>query len=115
VQVLYAGQTVETQPTASLFAAPRHPYTAALLSALPERAGGRARLPTIPGVVPGIDDRPAGCLFAPRCPYATSHCTARRPALDAVPGGQARCHYPLDDTGRPTGHPTGQRTVPVAA
>ena len=70
VQVMYAGQMVEEAPTAALFAAPRHPYTAALLDALPERALGRQRLPTIPGVVPGIDDRPAGCLFDPRCRFA---------------------------------------------
>ncbi|HEX3349119.1 MAG TPA: oligopeptide/dipeptide ABC transporter ATP-binding protein [Acetobacteraceae bacterium] len=104
VQVMYAGQTVETQATDSLFAAPRHPYTAALLDALPERARGRARLPTIPGVVPGIDDRPSGCLFQPRCAFATPHCVAVRPALAEVPGGRSRCHYWLDDAGHPTGH-----------
>ncbi len=102
VQVMYAGQTVETQATAGLLSTPRHPYTAALLDALPERALGRARLPTIPGVVPGIDDRPGGCLFAPRCRFADEHCARVRPKLDPVPGGLARCHYPLDDAGRPT-------------
>src|SRR5215831_1221093 len=55
VVVMYAGQMVEEAQTARLFAAPRHPYTAALLAALPERAVDRERLPTIPGVVPGID------------------------------------------------------------
>ncbi len=102
VQVMYAGQTVETQATAGLLSTPRHPYTAALLDALPERALGRARLPTIPGVVPGIDDRPGGCLFAPRCRFADALCTRVRPVLDPVAGGLARCHYPLDDSGRPT-------------
>ena len=102
VQVMYAGQTVETQATAGLLATPRHPYTAALLDALPERAIGRARLPTIPGVVPGLDDRPGGCLFAPRCRFADAKCVQVRPALLPVPGGMARCHYPLDDAGRPT-------------
>ena len=110
VQVMYAGQTVETQPTESLFATPRHPYTAALLDALPERAVGRFRLPTIPGVVPGIDDRPVGCLFAPRCRWTTTLCRQVRPTLAAVgtvpaAGIAARCHYPLDDAGDPTGHP----------
>ncbi len=105
VQVMYAGQTVEAQATAGLFAAPRHPYTAALLDALPERAMGRSRLPTIPGVVPGIDDRPSGCLFEPRCRFATAKCVAGRPSLDAVEGGLARCFYPLDGAGQPTGHP----------
>jgi dipeptide transport system ATP-binding protein len=105
VQVMYAGQTAETQPTDGLFTAPRHPYTSALLDALPERALGRPRLPTIPGVVPGIADRPGGCLFSPRCRWRTQHCIDVRPALDPVPGGAARCHYPLDDTGHPTNYP----------
>jgi dipeptide transport system ATP-binding protein len=103
VQVMYAGQMVEEQPTDGLFATPRHPYTAALLDALPERAMGRARLPTIPGVVPGIDDRPSGCLFNPRCRFATEYCVRVPPALEGPAGRRARCHYPLDERGQPTG------------
>ena len=95
VQVMYAGQMVEEQPTGALFAAPRHPYTAALLDALPERAVGRARLPTIPGVVPGIADRPQGCLFNPRCRYADDVCRAVPPALAGAPDRRVRCHHPL--------------------
>ena len=88
VQVMYAGQMVEEQPTEALFAAPRHPYTAALLDALPERALGRGRLPTIPGVVPGIDDRPQGCLFNPRCRFADDTLPHRAAARwPARPGG----------------------------
>jgi dipeptide transport system ATP-binding protein len=96
VQVMYAGQMVEERGTDALFAGPRHPYTAALLDALPERALGRDRLPTIPGVVPGIDDRPSGCLFNPRCRFADDRCRAEPPALHGVPGALARCHYPLE-------------------
>jgi dipeptide transport system ATP-binding protein len=103
VQVMYAGQMVEEQPTERLFATPRHPYTAALLDALPERAMGRARLPTIPGLVPGIDDRPSGCLFNPRCRFATELCVRVPPALEGPAGRRARCHYPLDESGQPTG------------
>jgi dipeptide transport system ATP-binding protein len=103
VQVMYAGQMVEQRPTDALFAAPRHPYTAALLDALPERALGRRRLPTIPGMVPGIDDRPDGCLFAPRCRFATPHCVADRPVLEGPPESRARCFYPLDAAGHPAG------------
>jgi dipeptide transport system ATP-binding protein len=99
---MYAGQMVEQQATDALFASPRHPYTAALLDALPERALGRRRLPTIPGMVPGIDDRPAGCLFAPRCRFATELCVRVRPGLDGPPEARARCHYPLDAAGQPT-------------
>ncbi|HTZ76905.1 MAG TPA: oligopeptide/dipeptide ABC transporter ATP-binding protein [Stellaceae bacterium] len=96
VMVMYAGQVVEEQPAERLFAAPRHPYTAALLSALPERAQGHNRLPTIPGVVPGLHDRPTGCLFNPRCRYADAHCRADEPTLVQRLGAAVRCHYPLD-------------------
>ncbi len=105
VQVMYAGQVMEEQPAAPLFAHPRHPYTAALLDALPERAEGKPRLPTIAGVVPGADDRPDGCLFAPRCHFRTAHCDNERPALRMAFGARVRCHYPLDDAGQPTGRP----------
>jgi dipeptide transport system ATP-binding protein len=99
VSVQYAGQKVEEQNVAELFRDPHHPYTAALLSALPERATGR-RLPSIPGVVPGQFDRPPGCLFSPRCPLATELC--RTTAPPRISG--ALCHYALKD-GVPQGHP----------
>jgi oligopeptide/dipeptide ABC transporter ATP-binding protein len=67
----------------ALFADPHHPYTAALLDALPERAAADRRLPTIPGVVPGQYDRPTGCLFIPRCRFAEARCTREAPPLDA--------------------------------
>ncbi|MEX0808197.1 MAG: oligopeptide/dipeptide ABC transporter ATP-binding protein, partial [Dongiaceae bacterium] len=95
VVVMYAGQEMEGQPTGRLFEAPRHPYTAALLDALPDRNQVKARLATIPGVVPGIDDRPAGCLFEPRCPKADDFCRRVRPALTVDAGRSVRCHYPL--------------------
>ncbi len=90
VSVQYAGQKVEEQPVANLFKHPRHPYTAALLAALPERATAKL-LPSIPGVVPGQFDRPSGCLFAPRCAYATELCQKTEPILNQG----ALCHYPL--------------------
>jgi len=94
VSVQYAGQKVEEQPVGPLFATPHHPYTAALLAALPERATTRV-LPTIPGVVPGQFDRPRGCLFAPRCQYADDTCRGTRPPVQSPDLGRARCHYPL--------------------
>jgi dipeptide transport system ATP-binding protein len=105
VAVMYAGQIMEEQSTHALFNTPQHPYTEALLSALPERSDGSARLATIPGMVPGLYDRPSGCLFAPRCAYATERCANDRPALrpwlpGAQAGGMVRCHYPLSDAGR---------------
>ncbi|WP_259779978.1 ABC transporter ATP-binding protein [Aestuariispira ectoiniformans] len=99
VVVQYAGQQVERQHVKGLFDAPQHPYTHALLSALPERVTGN-RLPSIPGVVPGLLDRPTGCLFNPRCQFATEHC--RQVAPEKHTG--VLCHYPLVD-GKPTGHP----------
>ncbi len=100
VSVQYAGQRVEEQPVHELFATPHHPYTAALLAALPERATAR-HLPSIAGVVPGQFDRPSGCLFSPRCDFADEQCRQRRPAPASVELGQARCHYPLSDAGVP--------------
>jgi dipeptide transport system ATP-binding protein len=100
VAVMYAGQVMEERSVSDLFAAPQHPYTAALLAALPERTAGEGRLATISGVVPGVHDRPAGCLFAPRCSYATAHSRAARPPLREWMGGQVRCHYALGDPHR---------------
>jgi dipeptide transport system ATP-binding protein len=102
VIVMYAGQVMETGAVPGIFETPLHPYTQALLDALPEHNLDRARLATIPGVVPGAYDRPAGCLLAPRCRYAVERCRAERPPLEPVGGGSARCHFPLDAHGRPT-------------
>ena len=94
VVVQYAGQQVETDGTGALFADPHHPYTAALLAALPERATGR-RLPAIPGVVPGQFDRPTGCLFAPRCAHVFDRCRTQAPTHAGPELGRALCHAPL--------------------
>ena len=116
VVVMYAGQVFETGEVPDIFDAPHHPYTQALLAALPEHNVGRKRLQTIPGVVPGQYDRPSGCLLSPRCAYAKARCRVERPALLAVAdqANQAgvtsgrsqratvRCHFPLDASGRPT-------------
>ena len=99
VCVMYAGQIVEQRSADALFAAPQHPYTAALLAAMPERSAGEARLANIPGTVPGLYDRPAACLFAPRCSYATDRCREMRPALHRWHDGLVSCHYPLGEPG----------------
>ncbi|WPZ29448.1 ABC transporter ATP-binding protein [Sulfitobacter sp. OXR-159] len=95
VSVQYAGQKIEEQQVLPLFREPHHPYTAALLDALPERATEK-RLPTIPGVVPGQFDRPAGCLFSPRCKFANDKCRAENPPPLSEDLGKARCFYPLN-------------------
>jgi len=95
VAVMYAGQIMEERNAQTIFENPQHPYTDALLAAMPERSDGMTRLATIPGMVPGLFDRPKGCLFAPRCMYANSHCRDQRPALRDWQSGLVRCHTPL--------------------
>ncbi len=99
VMVMYCGQVMEERPAADLFASPQHPYTAALLAARPESRIGE-RLATIPGSVPSLLDRPKGCLFSPRCAYATPLTDNVRPELRAFASGAVRCHYPLGDPTR---------------
>jgi dipeptide transport system ATP-binding protein len=103
VAVMYAGQVVETAAVDTLFEHPQHPYTAALLAALPEHNQGATRLAALGGIVPGRFDRPQGCLFAPRCAQAQAlakaqaqpRCGAEQPALDTSQGHGVRCFYPL--------------------
>jgi dipeptide transport system ATP-binding protein len=98
VAVMYAGQIMETRSVHDIFVSPQHPYTQALLAAMPERSDGATRLATIPGMVPGLYDRPTGCLFAPRCTYATDQCRSIRPALQGDASNLVRCHFPLQPT-----------------
>ncbi|MDD5030928.1 MAG: ATP-binding cassette domain-containing protein [Rhodoferax sp.] len=95
VAVMYAGQIMEQRSAHDIFQAPQHPYTQALLAAMPERSDGASRLATIAGMVPGLYDRPNGCLFAPRCCYASPHCREQRPALRDWLDGRVCCHTPL--------------------
>jgi dipeptide transport system ATP-binding protein len=99
VAVMYSGQVMEENATAALFASPQHPYTAALMAARPESRVGE-RLATIPGVVPSLAERPGGCLFSPRCRYATPRAVEERPDLRGWQSGLVRCHYPLGDPSR---------------
>lgn len=99
--VMYAGQVVEEGKAEQIFRSPLHPYTQALLKALPEFAEGKSRLQSLSGVVPGKYDRPQGCLLHPRCPYATEHCRREEPALHRLNGRQVKCHTPLNAQGQP--------------
>ena len=92
VAVLYAGEVVELGPAVSLFASPRHPYTTALLQAVPRADQDMAELNPIPGSVPPLTDMPAGCAFAPRCAFVQPRCVAERQPLRRVTAShQARC------------------------
>jgi dipeptide transport system ATP-binding protein len=95
VIVQYAAKQVEQNSAVALFRDPHHPYTAALLAALPERAVPGALLPAIAGVVPGQKDRPMGCVFVPRCAHAIARCFVEPPRKAATALGQALCHTPL--------------------
>jgi peptide/nickel transport system permease protein len=92
VAVMYAGQIVETAPTAELFRAPRHPYTAALLGTIIQHDTPAARLPVLPGSVPHASNWPAGCRFHPRCAFAADICRTGMPPLQHLAADQAsRC------------------------
>ncbi|MNG13201.1 Oligopeptide transport ATP-binding protein OppD [compost metagenome] len=96
VCVMYAGQAVEVGQVPELFDVPAHPYSEALLAAIPEHSEGAERLATLPGIVPGRYDRPEGCLLSPRCPYVQENCRRQRPTLDPQAHSQVRCFYPLN-------------------
>jgi oligopeptide/dipeptide ABC transporter ATP-binding protein len=92
VLVMYAGRVVEEAAIATVFRAPAHPYTRALIDCLP-RTEASARLGTIVGVMPGLRALPPGCRFHPRCPVAESRCTQEIPAPRALAAGHAvACH-----------------------
>ena len=99
--VMYAGQVVEEGRAEEIFREPKHPYTQALLHSLPEFAEGKARLASLPGVVPGRNDRPTGCLLNPRCPYATEHCRRVEPKQHRIGMRKVKCHTPLNAQGKP--------------
>lgn len=98
VAILYLGRIVEAGPTADIFRAPRHPYTAALLASEPVPDPRKRRTaPPVIGEVPSLAHRPDGCEFHPRCPFARERCRTDAPGETMISADHTiRCHYPLD-------------------
>jgi oligopeptide/dipeptide ABC transporter ATP-binding protein len=93
IAVMYLGRIVETGPTAAVYAAPRHPYTKALMEAVPRLEGGAATFRPIAGEIPSPIDPPKACAFHPRCPLVVERCRVERPDLRPVePGRRSACH-----------------------
>jgi peptide/nickel transport system ATP-binding protein len=100
IAVMYLGEIVELTAAEDIYAAPAHPYTEALLSALPEiddgTAGPSRERIVLTGDVPSPIDKPSGCAFHTRCRYAQDVCRVERPPLtETVPGRAVACHFPL--------------------
>ncbi|MGH7122876.1 MAG: oligopeptide/dipeptide ABC transporter ATP-binding protein [Stellaceae bacterium] len=94
--VMYMGRLVETGPTASIFRHAAHPYTAALLAAIPVADPTRHRERAVAGEVPSLLNRPTGCEFHTRCPLAEPRCRAEAPEPREIASGRVtRCHFPL--------------------
>jgi len=100
VYVMYAGRTIESAPTETLFELPKHPYTQGLIASIP-RLTGDEMAEGIDGVIPQYIDPPPGCRFAPRCPYAHERCTGGKPPRYATEDGSSvACYLHDPDTDR---------------
>ena len=98
INVLYCGQTVETASSSDLINTPHHPYTRALIRAMPDFGSAlphKSRLNTLPGAIPSLEHLPIGCRLGPRCPYAQKKCIETpRPA--GAKNHLFACHFPLN-------------------
>ncbi|SUG88345.1 Peptide transport system ATP-binding protein sapD [Salmonella enterica subsp. enterica] len=98
INVLYCGQTVETAPSKDLVTTPHHPYTQALIRAIPDFGSAmphKSRLNTLPGAIPLLEQLPIGCRLGPRCPYAQRECIIT-PRLTGAKNHLYACHFPLN-------------------
>ena len=99
VVVMYAGQVVESGPSAEVLKSPAHPYTQALIGSVPELGRSNARLISIPGTVPNLDQPRGSCWFQPRCSRALPQCSTDSPVLETTQGTRSlRCFNPVPPT-----------------
>lgn len=98
ITVMYCGQSVESADTRKIIAAPKHPYTDALLKAMPdfnEDVPHKQKLQSLPGSIPPLQHLPIGCRLGPRCPYAQKQCV-EIPHTRRVKNHKFNCHFPLN-------------------
>ena len=119
IAVMYLGKLMELSPAEELYAKPIHPYTAALLSAIPipdPRENRRRQRMVVGGEPPSPVNPPSGCVFHTRCPRAQQRCTVEVPRLSAYANGHlAACHYPLNVNGGEASASTRAPESPLAA
>lgn len=96
VAVMYLGQLMEVAPTEQLFEQPTHPYTSALLSAIPEVGQDDTETIVLQGDVPSPVNPPSGCVFHTRCPVAQPECSTTDPDYEEIDQGRTKCLYPLE-------------------
>ena len=98
INVMYCGQTLESASSDELISSPQHPYTQALIRAMPDfgqTLPHKSRLNTLPGVIPSLEHLPLGCRLGPRCPYAQRTCI-ETPRFTGSKTHQYACHFPLN-------------------
>ncbi|USD66296.1 oligopeptide/dipeptide ABC transporter ATP-binding protein [Vibrio sp. SCSIO 43136] len=98
ITVMYCGQSVESAATKQILKLPKHPYTVALLQAMPDFSQWiphKSKLESLPGAIPPLDHLPIGCRLGPRCPYAQRQCV-EAPRTKKVKNHKYSCHFPLN-------------------
>jgi len=103
VTVMYAGRLVEVGPVREVIQNPHHPYTDGLMKSIPIIKRDVKRLIQIDGVMPRLNEIPAGCAFHPRCPYVFERCRQQRPELEPKGGSLSACWLESREKGAPHG------------